>query len=216
MGGGYAGWLAARPRRYRMELGRCARLFDALPGARFGPVAPEDTPAVLAALERLQRSRLATLALPYALDDPQAHAFHHALAADREAGALFALHAEDRIVAALFGLRIGATFVMLRVAADPALARLSPARLVITRAMERLAGEGVRTIDFGLGDYAYKRKMGGESVDLVDLVAARSIRGLPEVADHRGRAALRANPRARAAALWMRGTLPRFRPTPSS
>ncbi len=215
---GFQGWLAARPRRYRMELGRCARLFDALPGAGFERVTACGASGVLGVLETLQRSRVAALARPYALDDPRVHAFHHALAADDDAGTLFALRAEGRIVAALLGLRVDDRFVMLRVAADPGHARLSPARLVITRAMERLAGEGVRTIDFGLGDYDYKRRLGGETVDLVDLVAARSWRGLGELAGHRGRAALRANPRAHAAARWVRDALraPRFRPTRSS
>ncbi len=212
---GYEGWVAARPRRYRMELGRCARLFDALPGARFERVTACNASGVLGALETLQRSRVAALERPYALDDPRVHAFHHALAADGDTSTLFALRLEEEIVAALFGLRVGAGFIMLRVAADPEHARLSPARLVITRAMERLAGEGVRTIDFGLGDYDYKRRLGGEAVDLVDLVAARSWRGLGELAGHRGRAALRANPRAQAAARRLRDALraPRFRPT---
>ena len=215
---GYEGWVAARPRRYRMELGRCARLFDALPGARFERVAARDASGVLCALETLQRSRVAALERPYALDDPRVHAFHHALAADGDAGTLFALRVGEEIVAALFGIRVGAGFIMLRVAADPEHARCSPARLVITRAMERLAAEGVRTIDFGLGDYDYKRRLGGEAVDLVDLVAARSWRGLGEFVGHRGRAALRANPRAQAAARHLRDALraPRFRPTRSS
>lgn len=212
---GYEGWVAARPRRYRMELGRCSRLFDALPEARFVRVAACDASRVLDVLERLQRVRVASLAQPYALDDPRVHAFHHALAADPAAGTLFALRLGETVVAALFGLRVGASFTMLRVAADPEHARLSPARLVITRAMERLAGEGVRTIDLGLGDYDYKRRLGGEDVALVDLVAARSWRGLGEFAGHRGRAALRAQPRAHAAALRLHDALfaPRFRPT---
>lgn len=214
---GYEGWLANRPRRYRMELGRCARLFDALPGARFERVGAKDGSRALGDLEALQRNRFVAMDKPYALDDPDSHAFHHALAADRDASALFALRVEGRVVAALFGLRIGTAFVMLRVAADADLSRLSPARLVITKAMERLGGDGVRTIDFGLGDYDYKRRLGGETVELVDLVAARSLRGFPDLVDHYGRAALRAHPRARAATRWMRGALrlPRFRPTRS-
>ncbi len=215
---GYAGWLAALPRRYRMELGRCARLFEALPHARFGQVAAPEISGVLDALDALQRSRIDALALPYGLDDADARAFHHRLGSGGEAGVLFALHAEGRLVAALFGLRVEDGFTMLRVAAEPDYARLSPARLVITRSMERLAGEGVRTIDLGLGDYPYKRRLGGVPVDLVDVVAARSLRGLAEVAEHRGRAALRGRPLVRAAARRLRATLrlPRFRPTGSA
>lgn len=214
---GYEGWLADRPRRYRMELGRCSRLFDALPGAAFRRVAPEDASEVLDALEGFQRARVASLALPYALDDPHVQAFHRMLAARSEAGILFALFAGDRVVAALFGVRFGSCFVMLRVAADPAHARLSPARLVIARAIERLVDEGVRSIDLGLGDYDYKRRLGGQPVELVDFIAARSLRGSVELADHRLRAMLRAYPRARATVHRVRGIVgvPRFRPTPS-
>lgn len=211
---GFPGWHGARPRRYRMELGRCGRLFEALPGARFEQVAAADSPDALVALERLQRARMAPMAKPYLLDDPHASAFHALLAANDGACRLFALRAEGRTVAVLFGLRTGGDFIMLRVAADEAYARLSPARLLIVRAMERLAADGVHNVDFGLGDYPYKRRLGGSPVALVDVVVARSARGLPEVGRHRAAAWLKARPRSYAAARGLREALlaPRFRP----
>ena len=188
------------------------------PASRGSP--PATRPACSARWRRCSAPRVAGAgATPYAWTIPACTPFITRLAADGDAGTLFALRAGKEIVAALFGIRVGAGFIMLRVAADPEHARCSPARLVITpRAMERLAAEGVRTIDFGLGDYDYKRRLGGEAVDLVDLVAARSWRGLGEFVGHRGRAALRANPRAQAAARHLRDALraPRFRPTRSS
>lgn len=211
---GFDDWRRARPRRYRMELGRCGRLFDALSGASFEQVAPADAPATFLELERLQRARMAPQATSYRLDDPHACAFHAILTARDEACLLFALRAEGRTVAVLLGLRNGRDFIMLRVAGDEDYARLSPARLVIVRAMERLAAEGVRTVDLGLGDYPYKRRLGGEPVALVDVVVARSPRGLGEAARCRVAAWLRAHPRGHATAHRLRDALlpPRFRP----
>lgn len=211
---GFDAWQQARPRRYRMELGRCGRLFAALPGAVFAPVAAPDMLDAFLDLERLQRARMTPLPTLYRLDDPHACAFHALLAADGGACRLFTLRAEGCTLAVLFGLRQGSDFIMLRVAADERYARLSPARLIIVHAMAWLAADGLRTVDLGLGDYPYKRRLGGLPVPLVDLVAARSARGLAESTRHRVAAYLRARPRGHAAARRLRDALlsPRFRP----
>ena len=187
---GYDAWRQALPRRFRMELGRCDRLFDALPDAAFRRVSGGQSD-LQAALERLQKARIAALDLPYTLENDAPKAFYRRLA-DRP-GALTALMAEGRVVAVLLGLRQGDRYVMLRIASDEAYARLSPGRLIITRTIEALSAEGVTIFDFALGDYAYKRRLGGEPVDLCEILAARSPLGLHEALWFRLKAFVRAD-----------------------
>ena len=203
---GYASWRQALPRRFRMELGRCERLFEALPEARFRRIGP-DEPEVFAAIERLQRARIAALGKPYILDETGPAAFYHHLARDEAHAILTAALAGDAVVAALFGLRHGSHYVMLRIAADPAQARLSPGRLVISKTIEALSADGVTTFDFALGDYTYKRRLGGEPVPLCELLHARSILGLHEAALFRLKAFIRGDPKLRALAKRVRGVI---------
>lgn len=208
--GSYAEWRQALPRRYRMELGRCARRFEALPGARFERVREMGSSA-FDALEQLQRERVDALEMPYVLDEPDARAFYRRLAADLSGGAgvLTTLVANGGIVAALFGLRSGSRYIMLRIGADAAYARMSPARHLITQTMEALRAEGVEYFDFGLGDYAYKRKLGALPIDLFDLVAARSPFGVAEATAFRLKARLRTHVRIHATAKRLHGLLRR-------
>lgn len=193
--GAYADWLREKPRRYRMELGRCARLFDATPDARFERVTGDIDP-VFSALESLQSRRIGMLGHRYVLDEDNEARFYRRIVADSgRNGVLTALRIGDAVVAAMFGLRDGDWFIMLRIGASQDWSNLSPARLLIVRTIEHLRAEGVRTFDFGLGDYPYKRKLGAQPMALYDLVAARSPLGLAEVGHFRLAAAMRGNPR---------------------
>lgn len=207
--GSYADWLQALPRRYRKELGRCTRLFEALPDARFERVRGTASSA-FDALEHLQRERIDALDLPYVLDEPDARDFYRRLAADLSgAGVLTTVVAESRIVAVLFGMRRGSRYIMLRIGADPAYARMSPARHLITQTMEAMRAEGVEYFDFGLGDYVYKRKLGAQPIHLFDLVAARSPFGAAEATAFRLKAHVRKHAPIHATAKRLRGLLRR-------
>ena len=199
----YDDWRRALPSHFRKELGRCGRLFDALPGAGFRlstDVRDHDRSRLFAALERMQRERIDELGLPYALDEDAPQAFYRLLAGN-EHGILAALVAEDEVIAALFGLRYGSRYVMLRLAiADHRYRHLSPGRHIITQTMQALAATGVTDFDFALGDYAYKRRLGGQAVALFDLLDARSPLGLAPVALARTKRSLAADtPLGRAA-----------------
>ena len=102
-------------------------------------------------------------------------------------------------------MRQGARYVMLRIAINEAYARLSPGRLIITHTMRALREDGVTTFDFALGDYAYKRRLGGEPVDLQEILAARSPLGWPEALRFRAKAFVRADPRRHALAKRVKG-----------
>ena len=195
----FAAWLQSKPRRYRMEIGRCARLFDALSGARFERISGE-TSQVMEALETMQRGRIAALGRHYALDGDAERRFYRTLVAQSDSGAILtSLRSSNEIIAALLGIRVGSYFVMLRIGAANTHANLSPARQLIVRTMELLRADGVTDFDFGLGDYTYKRKLGGEPVALFDFVTSRSLTGLVDTTRARLRARLRANSTLRAA-----------------
>ena len=183
-----------------MELGRCARLFDALPDARFERLSG-DFDEVMGALETMQRDRITTLGRRYTLDGDAEHQFYRELVTSGTSGAvLTALRVGNDTIAALLGLRQGPYFIMLRIAASADFTKLSPARQLIVRTMEHLRTDDVTHFDFGLGDYPYKRKLGGETVALYDLAASRSLTGFVDTARVRLKARLRANPAIYAAA----------------
>lgn len=212
---GFGAWHGGLPRRYRMELNRCSRLFDALPKARYASLDQGDgAEAVLDALERMQRARIGALSLPYELDRTDIRAFYRALAAATGGSCvLTALISGAEVVAVLLGIRRADHYVMLRIAAAPEHSRVSPARTLIIRTMEDLAATGVTAFDFGLGDYPYKRRLGGETVALRDLVVARSLAGVPALMRFRLEAAARRDPRLAGAARRLRALVRRGEPT---
>jgi CelD/BcsL family acetyltransferase involved in cellulose biosynthesis len=210
LSGSYDDWLRALPSHFRKEIGRCGRLFDALPGASFkvsSDVRDDERTALFGALERLQRERIDELGLPYALDQDAPRAFYRLLSGNGH-GVLTALMAEQTVVAALFGLRYGSQFVMLRIGiAGDRYRHLSPGRHIITQTMQALAGDGVTDFDFALGDYAYKRKLGGKTVELSELLEARSPLGIGPVALAQTKITLSADTRLGAAARRLKNRL---------
>jgi CelD/BcsL family acetyltransferase involved in cellulose biosynthesis len=71
----------------------------------------------------------------------------------------------------------------------------SPGRLIIERTMAALHRDGVREVDFSIGNYAYKRRFGVAPIALADLSAALSWRGLPYALRDRAARELRNYPR---------------------
>ena len=71
--------------------------------------------------------------------------------------------------------------------------------------MRHFAGQGVRTFDMGIGDYAFKRGFGAQTQPLFDLVVPLTLKALPAAALFRAKGALRRNPRFKALADRLRG-----------
>ena len=121
----------------------------------------------------------------YSLDDESSVAFHRELIVRGLADGyvvLTALTCGEEIVASLLGIRTGSHYVMVRISnAGKAWSNCSPGRLVIERTMAMLHADGVRTFDFSVGSYDYKRRFGVSDVALVDLTAALSWRGWPVI-----------------------------------
>ncbi|SFG60626.1 GNAT family N-acetyltransferase [Methylobacterium gossipiicola] len=179
-------------RTFRKELERSGRVFARHDGAAFRRILdPAEAGPVLTALEGLQRARIADLGLPYILDDP-AVARHYRTLVERGLGdggvVLTALTAGAEVVGALLGLRSGEHYAMVRLAAAGGPWRnASPGRLLIARTLEHLHGQGVRTFDFTIGDYDYKRRFGVVSVPLTTVLSPLSPRGLPSWGADRAR-----------------------------
>jgi CelD/BcsL family acetyltransferase involved in cellulose biosynthesis len=180
----------------RKELERSWRVFAKHDGAEFKQVHdPDEALRTFAALEAQQSARMHDLGQSYSLDDESSAAFHRELIVRGLADGyvvLTALTAGEEIVASLLGIRTGSHYVMVRISnAGKAWSNCSPGRLVIERTMAMLHADGVRTFDFSVGSYDYKRRFGVGDVALVDFTAALSWRGWPVIVRDRLRRRMR-------------------------
>jgi CelD/BcsL family acetyltransferase involved in cellulose biosynthesis len=193
---------------WRHSLGRNARkgflkswrVFTREPRAEFKVItAPEEASHAIAAMEVQQGARMQALGLSYSLNDQAYAAFYRDLvAANLGTGyaVLTALTVGEEVVATLLGIRNGARYVMVRFSnAGEKWANCSPGLLVIERTMAALHADGVRSFDFGTGNYAYKRKFGVTQLPLLNITAALSWRGKPLAMRDRIVRALRRFPR---------------------
>ena len=170
---------------------------------------PGEARRIYAAMRGLQRARIDRLGLDYILDRRENDRIYESLTEKnlRDGSAVLgALAAGDKVVAALPGIRCGPDFAMVRLAAAGGeWKRCSPGRLVIERTMRALHERGVRRFDFTIGDYPYKRRLGAVPKPLVEIISARSWRGLPEAGKARLKSFVRARPALAAAVKWLRG-----------
>jgi CelD/BcsL family acetyltransferase involved in cellulose biosynthesis len=183
----YEAYRLSRERRYRKELERSWRVFTKHDDARFERITELDRAMdVFATLESQQKERMRELGHDYILDDEASSTFHRDLIRRGIVDGyvvLTALTCGDTIVATLLGLRTDSNYLMLRISnAGEVWANCSPGRLIIERTMMYLHADGVRSFDFSVGTYDYKRRFGVEDVPLRDLTAAISWRGRAVVA----------------------------------
>ncbi len=171
-------------KKVRKELERSWRVFQRSgPSARFLRASTQaQAHHVLDAIEALQRSRIATLGLPYVLDDSSCAQLYRILideGLDEGFTVVTALVSDaGDVIAGLIGIRHAKTYAMLRLGrAEDGWTQCAPGRLVIDQTMQQLHGEGLDTFDFTIGDYAYKRAFGCEAVPLYQVVGALTMAG---------------------------------------
>ena len=186
VGDDYDAYRYSLEKTVRKELERSWRVFAKHDGAEFRQIHdPDEALRTFAALEAQQSARMQDLGQSYSLDDEGSAAFHRELIVRGLADGyvvLTALTSGEEIVATLLGIRTGSHYVMVRISnAGKAWSNCSPGRLVIERTMAMLHADGVRTFDFSVGSYDYKRRFGVSDVALVDLTAALSWRGWPVI-----------------------------------
>jgi CelD/BcsL family acetyltransferase involved in cellulose biosynthesis len=173
-------------RTVRKNLERSWRVFMRDPAAGFRIVTDRsEALRVLSTMGIQQGARMRQLGLNFVLDDETSVAFYRHLVdegLDSGYAVLSALTVGEEVVATLLGIRSGSRYVMLRSShAGEKWSHCSPGRLIIKRTMAALHGDGVRSFDFSIGNYAYKRRFGVAPLPLVDLTAALSWRGTPYV-----------------------------------
>jgi len=189
-----------RGRIYRKEYERSWRVFERLGGTQFRRIWDvESALGVLRSIEEQQRRRIRGLGLPYLLDAPHIANFYRKLVTDGLGCGyvvMTVLLCGEDPVAALLGVRDGDVFTILRISnAGEAWKPCSPGRLVITRTIEHLCGEGCTSFDFTTGDYEFKRRLGVERRQLFELTQAKSWWGVPMAAKAAVKGRLRRHPR---------------------
>jgi CelD/BcsL family acetyltransferase involved in cellulose biosynthesis len=183
-GDNFDAWRHSLGRNARKGFLKSWRVFSRDPEAQFRIITdPGEASRVMAAMEVQQGARMQVLGLSYSLNNQAYAAFYRDLVAvNLRTGyaVLTALTVGDEVVATLLGIRNGSRYVMVRSSnAGEKWASCSPGLLVIERTMEALHADGVRSFDFGTGDYAYKRKFGVTQLPLLNITRALSRRGKP-------------------------------------
>jgi len=187
-------------RTVRKNLERSWRVFTRDPAAALRIVTdPNEALRVLSTMEIQQSARMRHLGLNFALNDETSAAFYRHLVSEGLHGGytvLSALTSGEEVVATLLGIRSGSRYVMLRNSnAGEKWSNCSPGRLVIERTMAALHKDGVRSFDFSIGNYAYKRRLGVVPLPLADITAALSWRGMPYALRDRAVYEVRRHPR---------------------
>jgi CelD/BcsL family acetyltransferase involved in cellulose biosynthesis len=184
IGDDFDGWRHSLGRNARKGFSKSWRVFAREPQAQFRIISDLDEASrVMAAMEAQQGARMQALGLSYSLNDRAYAAFYRDLVAGNLAtgyAVLTALTVGEDVVATLLGIRNGPRYVMVRFSnAGEKWASCAPGLLVIERSMEALHADGVRSFDFGTGNYAYKRKFGVTQLPLLNITEALSWRGKP-------------------------------------
>jgi len=199
-GDDFDAWRHQLERTVRKNLERCWRVFTRDPAARLQIVTDQEQALrVLSTMEIQQGARMRHLGLNFILNDETASAFYRNLVSEGLASGyavLSALTVGEEVVATLLGVRSGSRYVMLRNSnAGEKWSNCSPGRLIIERTMAELHKDGVRSFDFSIGNYAYKRRFGVAPLALVDFTASLSWRGIPYALRDRAARQLRRYPR---------------------
>lgn len=203
-------FLASRGKKYRKEAERCTRLLSEKGTPEFRRAQTDaEIGEAYNTLQAQQRQRHQAHASNYQLDQPAfAKFFDTALRAGTpvHAAHIFTLKAGFETGAVLYGISHGTTFTLLRIAtAGESWKRVSPGRLIVLDTMRYFLAHGVTTFDMGIGDYEFKHGFGVEARALADVVAALSLRAIPQAASARAKAKARQHPRLVDAAKWVMG-----------
>jgi CelD/BcsL family acetyltransferase involved in cellulose biosynthesis len=193
-------WQARRERvsdSQRVRLDKIRRKVERTEGFRF--VVIEDVETAIAAIDALtamQAARSRETGQGYHLDRPIYDAFYKRLARrgipTGETLICGILSERDGWIALNFSVRSGEEIVYLRLGNRYGeWAKLSPGIALTEFTVEQAHQRGLRVFDFGMGNYDYKRRLGGRERKLQNLVLPLSPRGLPYSLYWHARARLR-------------------------
>ncbi len=146
----------------------------------------EEASVLLDTFFRQKAARFATLGLPDVFQETETQAFFHTLAARRsgdvklmELNAIRLKGEHDGRIIAVAGLSRKADHVICQFGSiDDVLAGdASPGELLFYKMIDRLAAEGVRLFDFGVGDQPYKRSWCTIETPLRDILLPVTLAG---------------------------------------
>jgi CelD/BcsL family acetyltransferase involved in cellulose biosynthesis len=189
----YAPWnafaAAVLSRQTRQSLTRKGRRLSDQGVVHFRVAEREDEAESLFATLVAQRiTRFTSLGRREPLEDPAFRAFYAALACEgTRAGftRIAALEVEDDVIAIVLGLVHAGAFHVILLTFVEAWSRFSPGLLLIARTMEWAAEDGLTYFDFTVGNERYKRDLGGRPLELLEVVQAGSLSGVPAVGSAR-------------------------------
>lgn len=167
--GGFAGYLAERPKKLRHELRRKARRIGrVLPNVKLVCLSAEgERGRAFAAIQEVERGSWKQEAKTAIFNDPVERDFYeevYARAARREAARVFVLTAADRPLAYVLGFFHGAAFFALKTSYTAERAELSPGVVLFYRTIEALCDEGRATALELLGsDARWKQELATEA-----------------------------------------------------
>lgn len=171
----------AKPTRKKLRRNR--EKFLALPGARF--IVARDQAEALPLLDRLdalQGQRIREKGLPYALDCQRVKGFYRRMLAEgitRGEVLVSGMAVGDEIIAVGYALLSQSEAVYVRVASDfGPYSPLTPGLLISDAAIDEVQARGIRYFDFGMGDYRFKRELGGKPNPLKDLILPLNLTGI--------------------------------------
>lgn len=121
----------------------------------------------LDALFRVHAARSADIDRDSSIGRQEVHALHARLAETCEEAMLFALQAEGRIVAALYGFLVQRRFSFFQIAHDPHFDELRPGTVILYRTIAHLCTAGASEFNFLQGDERYKYEWTPDSRALV-------------------------------------------------
>jgi CelD/BcsL family acetyltransferase involved in cellulose biosynthesis len=184
----------------QMQLARSWRVFTRNANAAFRIITDkEEALSMLDIMEAQQAKRNRCLGLKSVLDDKVRAAFYRNLIAsgvDDGYVVMSALTSGEEVVATAFGIRQGEYYAVLRISnAGERWSNCSPGRLVLDRTIAALHKEGVRQFDLSVGNDELKRRFGAVKVQLAEVTAAISLRGLPLVMREQAARWLHSHPR---------------------
>jgi len=179
-------WHRSLTKGVRKEFERTWRVFTRDPDCRFERITdPAKAEEFFEELEAQQRQRMAHAGDRYVLDKAPWRAMYQTRMREGLADGsvvLTALTCRGELVAGLYGICDGARYVALRITyAGEAWKHCVPGKLLLERTVHHLHGQGVRYIDFAIGDYFHKRVFGVSHTPLVDACVALSVKGVPKM-----------------------------------
>ena len=213
-------WHYGLERKHRKELERSWRVFNKFPNALFKHITDRSEAIdVFTQLKRMQAQRIHKSGLDYQLDMPVINRFYDdVLLNGLQTGEsiLTALTIEGEVVAALMGLAHGPHYAMVRLGTgDERWKTFSPGKLIIERTMRHLHDQGFHKFDFTIGDYAYKRRLKVNQIDLYDYRHALSLKGQAYLSLLSLKAALKSSPLARSTLESVKTIFKRPNPAPA-